>query len=163
MDNFNEIYAQLNSVPGLCDSLGMEKAMEFIRIGARLKDTKDSILVAQPPHHDAAEAPESIPDHIREFMGSSIDLPPEFIDGCWTAFGSLIWTYDEDGKSQGSDAQAFRKYGLDHLLGTYPVVDRVATNEQYSSRCYFHGSTYPPLHDAWVHQYRITQRQGRIV
>ena len=31
MDTFNEIYAQLSAVPGLCDSIGMEKGMQFIR------------------------------------------------------------------------------------------------------------------------------------
>ncbi|KAJ7704573.1 hypothetical protein B0H17DRAFT_1326646 [Mycena rosella] len=38
MDTFNEIYTQLNSVPGLCDTIGTEKGMQFIRLAARLKD-----------------------------------------------------------------------------------------------------------------------------
>jgi hypothetical protein len=27
MDTFNEVYVQLSKVPGLCDSIGMDKAM----------------------------------------------------------------------------------------------------------------------------------------
>ncbi|KAJ7701076.1 hypothetical protein B0H17DRAFT_1195372 [Mycena rosella] len=38
MDTFNEIYTQLDSVPGLCDTIGTEKGMQFIRLAARLKD-----------------------------------------------------------------------------------------------------------------------------
>ncbi|KAJ7473207.1 hypothetical protein FB451DRAFT_1174869 [Mycena latifolia] len=94
IDNFNEIYATLSTVPGLCDSIGMEKAMAFVRLAGRLKDT---ITTAQPPSHDAAEAPQELPDGIRTFLGSAVDLPTEYIDGCWKAFGDLIWTYDEDG------------------------------------------------------------------
>ncbi|KAJ7444455.1 hypothetical protein FB451DRAFT_75782, partial [Mycena latifolia] len=109
MDNFNEIYATLSTVPGLCDSIGMEKAMAFVRLAGRLKDT---ITTAQPPSHDAAEAPQELPDGIRTFLSSAVDLPTEYIDGCWKAFGDLIWTYDEDGKTKGSDAEAFKKYGL---------------------------------------------------
>jgi hypothetical protein len=62
MDTFNEVYAQLSKVPGLCDSIGMDKAMQFIRIAARLKVT---ITASQPPHHDAIAAPDTIPDNSR--------------------------------------------------------------------------------------------------
>ncbi|KAJ7175576.1 hypothetical protein C8R46DRAFT_1030613 [Mycena filopes] len=55
MDTFNELYA----VPGLCDSIGMEKAMQFIRIASRLKD---SINTAQHPTHNASEASDEIPN-----------------------------------------------------------------------------------------------------
>ncbi|KAJ7658501.1 hypothetical protein B0H17DRAFT_1145595 [Mycena rosella] len=45
MDTFNEIYTQLDSVPGLCDTIGTEKGMQFIRLAARLKD---AIITARP-------------------------------------------------------------------------------------------------------------------
>ncbi|KAJ7712770.1 hypothetical protein B0H16DRAFT_1342021 [Mycena metata] len=115
MDNFNEIYATLSAVPGLCDSIGMEKGMAFVRLAGRLKD---AITVVQPPTHDAADAPEHLPDGIRTFLGSAIDLPMEYIDGCWKAFSNIVWKYDEDGKTKGSDAEAFKRYGLDNLLSS---------------------------------------------
>jgi hypothetical protein len=111
MDTFNEIHAKLSSVPGLCDSIGMEKSMAFVRMTARLKD---AITLAQPPHHDAGEAPELLPDNVRDFLGSVTEMPLDFVDGCWRAFRSLIWEYDENGKNQGTDAQAFKKHGLDN-------------------------------------------------
>ncbi|KAJ7715127.1 hypothetical protein B0H16DRAFT_1435194 [Mycena metata] len=115
MDNFNEIHATLSTVPGLCDSLGMEKAMAFVRLAGRLKD---AITTAQPPSHNAAEPPDELPDGIRTFLGAAVDLPMEYIDGCWKAFANLIWTYDENGKTKGSDADAFKKYGLDKVLSS---------------------------------------------
>jgi hypothetical protein len=115
MDTFNEIYASLSAVPGLCDSIGMEKGMQFIRLAARLKD---KIITAQPPSHDAAEPPADIPDDIRTFLGAAVDLPMDYVDGCWKAFSDLVWSYDEDGKTKGADAEAFRKHGLDNLLGS---------------------------------------------
>ncbi|KAJ7629156.1 hypothetical protein DFH06DRAFT_1141160 [Mycena polygramma] len=90
MDNFNEIHAALSSVPGLCESIGMEKAMVFVRLASRLKD---SILAAQPPSHPADTAPTAseIPEAIRTFLGGAVELPDEYIDGCRKAFGNFIW------------------------------------------------------------------------
>ncbi|KAF8217995.1 hypothetical protein K438DRAFT_1747239 [Mycena galopus ATCC 62051] len=115
MDTFNEIHAQLSKIPGLCESIGMEKAMQFVRIASRLKD---SITVAQPPRHDATEPPELIPDEIHKFLAGATEMPADFVDGCWKAFRSLIWAYDENGKTKGADAEAFKKHGLDHLLSS---------------------------------------------
>ncbi|KAJ6522814.1 hypothetical protein DFH09DRAFT_938254 [Mycena vulgaris] len=109
MDTFNEIYVQLSAVPGLCDTLGMEKGMQFVRLAAHLKDT---IITAQPPSHDTHEAPEGLPEDIKTFLGSAMDLPTAYVNGCWNAFGSLIWTYDEDSKTKGADAAAFKSMGL---------------------------------------------------
>ncbi|KAJ7753803.1 hypothetical protein B0H16DRAFT_1459276 [Mycena metata] len=58
--------APLSAVPGLCDSIGMEKGMAFVRLAGRLKD---AITVSQPPTHDAADAPEHLPDGIRTISG----------------------------------------------------------------------------------------------
>lgn len=113
MDTFNELYAQLSTVPGLCDSIGMEKGMAFIRLAARLKD---AIIAAQPAKHDANQAPEDIPEPIHEYLAAATELPLEFVDGCWKAFAGLAWRYDEKGKPQGTDAQAFKRHGLDDLL-----------------------------------------------
>ncbi|KAJ7862197.1 hypothetical protein B0H13DRAFT_1900205 [Mycena leptocephala] len=77
------IYASLSAVPGLCDSIGMEKGMQFIRLAARLKD---KIITAQPPSHGAAEPPADIPDDIRTFLSAAVDLPMDYVDGCWKAF-----------------------------------------------------------------------------
>ncbi|KAJ7676359.1 hypothetical protein B0H17DRAFT_1139928 [Mycena rosella] len=73
MDTFTGIYVKLTAVPSLCDSIGIEKAMEFVRLAARLRDT---ITVAQSKDHDAEEAPEQIPDSVHDFLGTSRMLFP---------------------------------------------------------------------------------------
>ncbi|KAJ7699251.1 hypothetical protein B0H17DRAFT_926597 [Mycena rosella] len=115
MDTFTGIYAKLTAVPGLCDSIGMEKAMEFVRLAARLRDT---ITVVQSKDHDVEEASEQIPDGMRDFLGSAMNMPLDFVDRCWKAFGSLIWRYDENGETKGTDAEAFRKHGLDNYFSS---------------------------------------------
>ncbi|KAJ7041475.1 hypothetical protein C8F04DRAFT_1252808 [Mycena alexandri] len=89
--------------------------MAFIRLAARLKD---KVTTAQPPSHHAADTPEDLPEGIRTFLGSAVDLPTEYVDGCWKAFSSFIWKYDDKGKTKGSEADAFRKFGLDNVLAS---------------------------------------------
>ncbi|KAJ7717626.1 hypothetical protein DFH07DRAFT_785115 [Mycena maculata] len=96
MDTFNEIYAALNAVPGLCESIGMEKGMAFVRLAARLKDA--TITTAQSANHDATETPDELPEGIRTFLSSAVDLPMEYIDGCWNAFGNLLGLEAEAGQ-----------------------------------------------------------------
>ncbi|KAJ7740795.1 hypothetical protein B0H16DRAFT_1273942, partial [Mycena metata] len=69
-------------------SIGMEKAIKFIRMASRLKD---SITSAQRPTHDASQAPDEIPGEIRDFLSAATDMPLDFVDGCWKAFANLIW------------------------------------------------------------------------
>ncbi|KAJ7445993.1 hypothetical protein B0H11DRAFT_2086199 [Mycena galericulata] len=144
MDTFNEIYAQLSTVLGVCDTIGMEKGMQFVRLAARLKDT---ILAAQPTSHDAADAPEEISDGIRSFLGSAIDLPAEYIDGCWKAFGSFIWTYDENGKTQGKDAEAFKSRR--YVLGSTACTWRGCSSSRLPAACSF-GASNCVLKDRWA-------------
>ncbi|KAJ7351332.1 hypothetical protein DFH08DRAFT_957652 [Mycena albidolilacea] len=107
--------------------------MEFVRLAARLKD---AILTAQPPSHDASQPPDEIPAGIRTFLGSAIDIPIEYIDGCWKAFGNLVWTYNENGKTTGTDAEAFKNFGLDHLLSAHMLFPptRYCTSPRCSNR-----------------------------
>ncbi|KAJ7815073.1 hypothetical protein B0H13DRAFT_1924415 [Mycena leptocephala] len=42
----------------------------------------------------------------------------DYVDGCWKAFSDLVWSYDEAGKTKGADTEAFKKHGLDNLLGS---------------------------------------------
>jgi hypothetical protein len=98
MDTFNVIHTQLNTVSGLCDSMGMEKGMEFIQSAARLKDL---IIHLQPPSYDPSQAPHKIPNNIKSLLSSTLDIPDQFVDGCWTAFRHLVWTYKEQGEVPG--------------------------------------------------------------
>ncbi|KAF7322243.1 hypothetical protein HMN09_00001400 [Mycena chlorophos] len=106
MDTFTDIYKQLNAVPGLCDSIGMEKAMAFIQMGARLKD---AITIAQPPNFQGDTPPSELPLNIASFLASAAEIAPDFIHGCWTAFNDLIWRYDGDERV----AKALKQRGLD--------------------------------------------------
>ncbi|KAJ7749039.1 hypothetical protein DFH07DRAFT_1035364 [Mycena maculata] len=77
MDTFNEIYAALNAVPGLCESIGMEKGMVFVRLRAHLKD---AITTAQLANHDATETPNELPEGIHTFLSSAVDHPMEYVE-----------------------------------------------------------------------------------
>ncbi|KAJ7190144.1 hypothetical protein GGX14DRAFT_580107 [Mycena pura] len=120
MSCLDEIFKFLSQVPGLKESVGMDKAMSFVRIAARLKD---EIIVAQPPTYDPSTAPSELPEHVRSFLGGATDMPDEFVAGCWSAFSQTIWMYEQDGSSAGKDAKMFREFGLDHLLciGAYAL------------------------------------------
>jgi hypothetical protein len=112
-DTFNEIHTMLEAVPGLSSTIGMEKAMSFVRLATKLKD---EILSKQKVGHNASEAPDVLPENVKEFLGGAIDLPDEYIHGCWTAFRRTIWQRDMDDDSMGLDAKLFRDYGLEGLL-----------------------------------------------
>lgn len=114
MLDFNELYNILQQTPGLTESIGMEKAMRFVRLAAKLKD---EIITSQPPKHNAETIPEKIPNHVRTFLGGALGVPEDFVDGCWKAFGDVVWTHsDSDGDD---DAETFRTHGLDHELCEY--------------------------------------------
>ncbi|KAJ7871333.1 hypothetical protein B0H13DRAFT_2012715 [Mycena leptocephala] len=113
MSTLDEVFKFLSQVPGLKEAVGMDKAMAFVRLAARLKD---EIVLSQPSTYDPSKAPSEIPEHVRSFLGGATDMPDEFVSGCWSAFSETIWTYDNDGTSSGKDAQMFREFGLDHLL-----------------------------------------------
>ncbi|KAJ7051020.1 hypothetical protein C8F01DRAFT_1343341 [Mycena amicta] len=117
MDTFNDIYKHLNAVPGLCDSVGMEKSIAFICLAARLKDT---IIVVQPPTYDATTPPLELPDNISSFLSSASNISPTFVHGCWTAFSSLIWTYEDE-----RIAKTLKQDGLENSLSgkmLYPPI-----------------------------------------
>lgn len=91
MDNFTEIYKQLTAVPGLCDSIGMEKSMKFILLAASWKDV---ILALEPPLQEVHEPPVTLPEIIRTRLGTTLQIQDEYIEGCWKAFKNVIWTYN---------------------------------------------------------------------
>ncbi|KAF8189583.1 hypothetical protein K438DRAFT_1551580, partial [Mycena galopus ATCC 62051] len=72
-------------------SVGMDKAMSFVRMAARLKD---EIIVAQPSSYDPSTAPSELPEHVRSFLSGATDMPDEFVAGCWLVFSQTIWTYE---------------------------------------------------------------------
>ncbi|KAF7297871.1 hypothetical protein HMN09_01007900 [Mycena chlorophos] len=100
-DTWTAIYEKLKAVPGLCDVIGMEKGMQFVRMAARLKD---AILAAQPPTGPSETPPERLPPTIELFLGSAVEMHPDFVHGCWTAFRGLVWDY----KGDEEDEKAFR-------------------------------------------------------
>ncbi|KAJ7877878.1 hypothetical protein B0H13DRAFT_1631479 [Mycena leptocephala] len=119
-----EILQLLSKVPGLKESVGMDKAMSFVRLASRLKD---EILLAQDSMHDPSLAPTDIPEHVRSFLGGATDMPDAFVSGCWEAFSETIWTYEEDGSSAGKDAKMFREFGLDHHLSARTLFPSTRT------------------------------------
>jgi hypothetical protein len=112
MYTISEIYQSLCQTPGLVDSIGIEKAMKFIRLTTKLKD---EITISQPPQYDPSSAPEELPRHVRQFLSLSVDMPDAFVDACWTAFCETIWNNDEE-LGADKDNDSFRKHGLDHKL-----------------------------------------------
>ncbi|KAJ7353282.1 hypothetical protein DFH08DRAFT_987489 [Mycena albidolilacea] len=113
MTSMEEVHSFLSQIPGLAESVTMDKAMSFVRLASQLKD---EIILAQAADYDLAAAPTEIPENVRSFLGCATDMPEDFVSGCWSAFSDTIWSYDNDGRSTGRDAQMFRDFGLDHLL-----------------------------------------------
>jgi hypothetical protein len=112
-DSFNEIHDMLGQFPGLSDSIGMEKGMAFVRLATRLKD---EIVSRQKAGYEPTEPPDSLPENVQEFMGKAVDIPAEYVWGCWTAFRRTIWQRDGNGDSRGEDAKLFKLHGLQGLL-----------------------------------------------
>lgn len=69
-----------------------------------------------------------MPEHVRSFVGLATDMSENFVNGCWRAFGDVIWCFDsEDSKASKRDAKKFREYSLDHLLASRMLFPPVKT------------------------------------
>src|SRR6267154_231010 len=112
-NNFNEILRLLEQCPGLPSEIGMEKAMLFVRLATRLKD---EIVSKQKPGHDPTQPPELLPPNVTDFLGHAVQIPDEYVSGCWHTFKRMVWQHDVNGDSVGADAKMFRQYGLQNLL-----------------------------------------------
>ena len=112
-DDFNEILKLLERYPGLPGAIGMEKAMMFVRLATRLKD---EILSKQKPGHDPSTPPDMLPLNVKDFLSHAVQIPGEFVEGCWHAFARTVWQRDVNGDSIGADARLFKLYGLQNLL-----------------------------------------------
>jgi hypothetical protein len=112
-DSFSEIHAMLEQVPGLTSSIGMEKGMQFVRLATRLRD---EIVSKQKAGYDPSKPPQTLPENVHEFLGNAVDIPTEYVQGCWTAFAQTIWQWDINGDLGREDAKLFRQYGLQGLL-----------------------------------------------
>jgi len=112
-DDFNEILRLLEQYPGLPGAIRMEKAMMFVQLATCLKD---EILSKQKPGHDPSKPPDVLPPNVRDFLSHAVQIPDEFVEGCWHAFGRTVWQRDVNGDSVGADAKLFKLYGLQNLL-----------------------------------------------
>jgi hypothetical protein len=116
MASFDELYSRLQAMPGLSASIGIEKAMSFIRLAAQLKN---EILHVQEPTYNVNEPPSSLPEHVNSFLGASTHMPKEFVLGCWEAFRDVVWSFDTEGNACRNDVDCFEDYGLkEGLCGT---------------------------------------------
>lgn len=115
-DTFNDIHDMLEKFPGLSSLIGLEKGMTFVRLATRLKD---EIISKQKAGHSPSDPPDSLPENVHEFLGNAVDIPTEYVQGCWTAFKQTVWQRDVNGDSRGEDAKLFRQYGLQELLCEY--------------------------------------------
>jgi hypothetical protein len=113
LDTFDAIHELLKQCPGLSGKIGIEKGMTFVRLATRLKD---EILMQQRPSYNPEEPPDRLPENVSEFLGNAVDIPDEYINGCWNVFRQLVWHRDANGDSTGADAKLFRHYGLQNLL-----------------------------------------------
>lgn len=114
-DNFNEIHQHLKQYSGLSSAIGMEKAMTFVRLATRLKV---EILSKQKPEHNPNEPPDKLPGNVKEFLGHAVDIPDNYVQGCWDAFRRTVWQRDANSDSVGADAELFKLYGLQNLICT---------------------------------------------
>ncbi|KAF7372129.1 hypothetical protein MVEN_00071800 [Mycena venus] len=101
MTSMEEVHNFLSHIPGLAESVTMDKTMSFVRLASQLKD---EIILAQTTDYDPAAALIEISEHVRSFLCCATNMPEEFVSGCWNAFSDTIWSYDNGG-STGQDAQ----------------------------------------------------------
>ena len=113
LDTFDTIHEPLKQCLGLSGKIGMEKGMTFVHLATRLKD---EILMQQRPSYNPEEPPDRLPEKVSEFLGYAVNIPDEYIEGCWNVFRQLVWHRDTNGDSAGADTKLFRHYGLQHLL-----------------------------------------------
>ncbi|KIM75798.1 hypothetical protein PILCRDRAFT_798649 [Piloderma croceum F 1598] len=127
LDTFDAIYELLKQYPGLSGKIGMEKGMTFVRLATHLKD---EILMQQRPSYNLEEPPDRLPENVSEFLGNAMNIPDEYIEGCWNVFRQLVWHQDANGDSVGADVKFFRQYGLQNLLSACTLFPptRTCTN-----------------------------------
>jgi len=113
LDTFDDIHELLKKCTGLSSTIGMEKAMTFIRLATCLKD---EILSKQKADYDPNSPPDSLPANVRDFLGHAVNIPNNYVQGCWDAFGRTVWERDANGDSVGADAKLFKMFGLKNLL-----------------------------------------------
>ncbi|KAJ6541539.1 hypothetical protein B0H19DRAFT_1077378 [Mycena capillaripes] len=77
--SMEEVYTFLSRIPGLAQSVRMNKAMPFVRLAAQLK--RDEIILAQPADYDPQTASSEIPEHVQSFLGCATDMPDDFVSG----------------------------------------------------------------------------------
>jgi hypothetical protein len=83
-NDFNKILKLLEQYPGLPCAIGMEMAMTFVQLATCLKD---EILSKQKPGHDPSKPLDVLLPNIRDFLSHAVQIPDEFVEGCWHAFG----------------------------------------------------------------------------
>jgi hypothetical protein len=74
------------------------------------------VLFKQEVGHDTNNPSDLLPENVKEFLGSAIDLPDKYVDRCWMVFRRTIWQWDVNGDSIGADAKLFREHGLQGLM-----------------------------------------------
>jgi hypothetical protein len=93
--------------------LTLGNILRFVSLAAGLKN---DILLAQPASHPASEAPEALPPSVEAFLGSSCNIPKEFVDGCWAILRGTIWNSDD---ITHTDPEAlFQEHGHKSGIGT---------------------------------------------
>ena len=97
LNTFDTIHELLKQCLGLSGKIGMEKGMTFVRLATRLKD---EILMQQRPSYNPEEPPDRLPEKVSEFQGYAVNIPDEYIEGCWNVFRQLVWHRDANGTPQ---------------------------------------------------------------
>ena len=57
-----------------------------------------------------------LPLNVKDFLSHAVQIPGEFVEGCWHAFARTVWQRDVNGDSIGADTRLFKLYGLQNLL-----------------------------------------------
>lgn len=117
--SISEINELLSTCPGLAESIGIQKSIRFIRITAALKTT---ILSQQAPSHPIESIPHSLPPDIHAFLGGAMGMSPEYITGCWDAFKTTVWDYNEEEHSKTADAKLFYDHASPLKIGRWHIV-----------------------------------------
>jgi hypothetical protein len=120
--NVEVLLQQLQSDPGLFDSLTLGQVIRFVTLASQVKN---DIILAQPANLPAAEAPAILPPSVTNFLGSSTELPPAYVERCWDILKDTIW----DQATQPSEQinAAFAEHGHPMGLSKLPSISYKCT------------------------------------
>jgi len=104
--------------------LPLDKVLSFI---TRASVLKRDIMQPQPSSVSIDMAPIYLPPSVSQFLGDSLDMPPDCVHDCWAVFKDVIWDHPASNEAKRVETDAFRVHGKkcglsESLISCAPAV-----------------------------------------